>query len=74
MPLNDLTKRFLDFYEAGRHAYINRDFQKALTYFHEAHSLKPKDQAVITHLERATNYLENPPADFWDGVHTMTTK
>ena len=74
MPLNDSTKRFLDSYEAARAAYRNRDFRKALDYFHEAHYIKPNDQAVIIHLERSRNYLDNPPPDFWDGVHTMITK
>jgi adenylate cyclase len=64
----------LDCYEAGRHAYINRDFRKALTYFYDAYQIKPSDQAVLAHLERSKNYLENPPPDAWDGVHTMTTK
>jgi adenylate cyclase len=74
MPLNDSTKRFLDSYEAARAAYRNRDFRKALDYFHEAHYIKPNDQAVIIHLERSRNYLDNPPPDLWDGVHTMITK
>lgn len=74
MPLNDSTKQFLTSYEAGRTAYIKRDFRKALGYFHEAHSIKPNDQAVIIHLERSRNYLDNPPPDIWDGVHTMITK
>jgi adenylate cyclase len=74
IPLNDATRRLLDCYEAGRHAYINRDFRKALTYFYDAYQIKPSDQAVIAHLERSKNYLENPPPDAWDGVHTMTTK
>jgi adenylate cyclase len=74
MPLNESTKRFLDSYEAARAAYRNRDFRKALDYFHEAHYIKPNDQAVIIHLERSRNYLDNPPPDFWDGVHTMITK
>jgi adenylate cyclase len=74
MPLNDMTKRFLDCYEAGRQAYINRDFQKALTHFDKAHYLQPTDKAVITHLELSKNYLNNPPPDDWDGIHSMTTK
>ncbi len=74
IPLNDATRRLLDCYEAGRHAYINRDFRKALTYFYDAYQIKPSDQAVLAHLERSKNYLENPPPEAWDGVHTMTTK
>jgi len=74
MPLNDITKRSLELYEAGRCAYLNRDFQKAIAYFTQIHQLKPSDKAVLTQLERSNIYLENPPSDDWDGVYTMTTK
>lgn len=75
VPLNDSTKRFLDFYAAGRQAYLNRDFEKALTYFEQAYPLKsPTDQAVSIHLDRAAYYRNNPPPEWWDGVHTLTTK
>lgn len=73
-PLNDATQKSLELYAAGRKAYINRDFAKAITYFEEARQLKPRDQPILIHLERSKNYLDNPPPDFWDGVHTMTTK
>ena len=75
VPLNDTTKRFLDLYQAGRNAYLNRDFEKALDCFQRAYPLKPTaDQSVLIHLERSKYYLDNPPPDNWDGVHTMTTK
>ncbi|HAX90515.1 MAG TPA: adenylate/guanylate cyclase domain-containing protein [Cyanobacteria bacterium UBA11370] len=74
IPLNETTRRFLDFYAAGRNAYINRDFSQAITYFEDARQLKSKDQAVLIHLERSQHYLNYPPPEFWDGVHTMTTK
>lgn len=73
-PLNDKTKQFLDLYAHGRQAYINRDFAQAITHFESARQLKSNDQPVLIHLERAKNYIDNPPPDFWDGVHTMTTK
>jgi adenylate cyclase len=73
-PLNTLSRRFLDLYQAGRQAYLNRDFQKAIALFEEAYPLKPSsDQAVLIHLERSKYYRDNPPPDVWDGVHTMTT-
>jgi adenylate cyclase len=75
VPLNDITKRFLDLYAAGRQAYLNRDFQKALSYFDQAYPLKPStDQAVSLHQERSRYYLKYPPSDWWDGVYTLTTK
>jgi adenylate cyclase len=73
-PLNDKKKQFLDLYAAGRDAYLNRDFQKAIAFFIDARNLHPTDQAVIAHLERSKNFLNEPPPDYWDGVYTMTTK
>jgi adenylate cyclase len=75
MPLNDNTKRFLDLYAAGRRAYLNRDFQTALSCFDQAYPLKPStDQAVLLHLQRSRYYLKNPPPEWWDGIETLTTK
>lgn len=74
MPLNENTKRSLELYEAGRRAYLNRDFQEAIAYFAKTLQLKPSDKAIITQLERSRKYLEHPPSDDWDGVYTMTTK
>ena len=75
MPLNDNTKRFLDLYAAGRRAYLNRDFQQALSCFDQAYPLKPPtDQAVLLHLQRSRYYLKNPPPEWWDGIETLTTK
>jgi adenylate cyclase len=74
MHLNDRKKTFLDLYAAGRHAYLSRDFQKAIAYFSDASQLQPTDQAVSAHLDRAKSYLNQPPPEFWDGVHIMTTK
>jgi adenylate cyclase len=74
ISLNDKKKTFLERYAAGRQAYLNRDFQKAIAYFTDAYHLQPNDQAVIAHLERSKNYLNAPPPDSWDGVHSLTAK
>lgn len=73
-PLKDTTRKFLELYQLGREAYMTRNFKKAIFYFEEAHQLRSSDQAVIIHLDRSRNYLNNPPSDHWDGVHTMTSK
>ncbi|MGB7443228.1 MAG: GAF domain-containing protein [Coleofasciculaceae cyanobacterium] len=74
MPINRAEKRFLEFYKAGRLAYLNRNFPQAKRYFNQAYELKPKDRAITTHLERIEQYLQFPPPNSWDGVYTMTTK
>ncbi|HIK27147.1 MAG: GAF domain-containing protein [Oscillatoriaceae bacterium SKW80] len=68
------TREFLELYKAGRAAYMQRDFQKAIAYFESAAKIRKDDRAVAIHLERCRNYLKNPPPDFWDGVYTFTTK
>lgn len=73
-PLEPQTHEFLELYSAGRTAYLNRDFKKALHYFKNAKRLRETDQAVDVHLQRSQAYLLNTPPDSWDGVHTMTTK
>ena len=73
-PLDWETERFLELYNNGRHAYIARNFQQAISYFEAALAMRPSDRPVEVQIERALSYLEVPPPDNWDGVHTMTTK
>ncbi|BAU42736.1 adenylate/guanylate cyclase domain-containing protein [Leptolyngbya sp. O-77] len=73
-PLPPETAAFLEHYAAGRVAYNHLRFYEALQHFEQAQEIKPGDRAVQVHLERAREFLLTPPADSWDGVHTMTTK
>ena len=73
-PLSDQTQELLDLYQSGRESYIIQDFQRAILYFEKAQRLRTSDLAIATHIERANNYLRNPPPQDWDGVYTMTTK
>lgn len=73
-PIASETEQFLEQYNAGRLAYLARDFHKAIDLFLTAQELVNNDQAVAVHLERAKKYLQEPPPDSWDGVHAMTTK
>jgi adenylate cyclase len=73
-PIDGETVRFLELYSNGREAYIARNFQKAISYFEAALALRPSDRPVEVHLDRSLSYLEVPPPDDWDGVHTRTTK
>lgn len=73
-PLDDKTQEFLYHYDAGRTAYISRDFAQAIASFEAAKRIQPSDQAVNIHLARAYNYQKTPPPKSWDGVWTMLTK
>lgn len=73
-PLTSQMEEFLYHYSAGRRAYIARDFAKAIIHFQNAEKINSSDRAVEIHLHRSHTYLETPPPEMWDGVHTMTTK
>ena len=73
-PIDGETVRFLELYSNGRDAYIARNFHKAISCFEAALAMRPSDRAVEVHIERSLSYLEIPPPEDWDGVHTMTRK
>ncbi|MGB3790599.1 MAG: adenylate/guanylate cyclase domain-containing protein [Phormidesmis sp.] len=73
-PLDMKTKSFLDLYTKGREAYKAASFDLAIALFRLAQALRPGDRAIELHLSRAQTYLLRPPAEDWDGVHTMTMK
>ncbi|MCT7966100.1 GAF domain-containing protein [Laspinema sp. D1] len=73
-PIDGEKQKFLDFYSAGRAAYISRNFSESITLFQSAGAIYPEDQAVKIHIQRAEDYMKMPPPEDWDGVHTMTTK
>lgn len=68
------TQEFLLHYHAGRTAYLQRNFSQAIACFTAAQSIRPTDQAVNVHLERAYNYQKTPPPEAWDGVWAMMAK
>ncbi|UKO95714.1 GAF domain-containing protein [Nostoc sp. UHCC 0870] len=72
--LDATTQEFLFHYHAGRAAYLSRNFTGAIACFTAAKKIRPTDQGVNLHLERAYNYQHTPPPENWDGVWTMTVK
>ncbi|MBW4468236.1 MAG: GAF domain-containing protein [Pegethrix bostrychoides GSE-TBD4-15B] len=73
-PLNSQTAEFIEAYEAGRCAYLNRRFQQALTHFEAAALLRPDDRSVKLQLLRTHKWLLEPPPPDWDGVYMLVTK
>ncbi|MGB3535242.1 MAG: adenylate/guanylate cyclase domain-containing protein [Microcoleaceae cyanobacterium] len=63
---------FLDCYHQGRKAYLKRDFKQAIKQFEAAEKMRPNDRSIRLHLIRSQDYLEIPPPESWDGIHTMT--
>ncbi|MFB2981973.1 GAF domain-containing protein [Microseira sp. BLCC-F43] len=74
VPLDAVTEQFISHYNAGRSAYLDRNFKQAIQHFMAAQQLDSQDIATAIHLERATKFLEEPPPENWNGVHAMTTK
>lgn len=73
-PLDATTQEFLYHYHAGRTAYLSRDFAQAIACFAAAKNIRPTDQAVNIHLERAHAYQQTNPPVSWDGAWTMIAK
>jgi adenylate cyclase len=73
-PLDTSTQEFLCHYHDGRDAYLSRNFERAIACFETAKKIRPADQAVDIHLERARTYLQQTLPNSWDGVWTMMNK
>jgi adenylate cyclase len=71
-PLPQEHLDFLECYHQGRVAYLNRNFKQAIQHFQAAEKMRPKDRSIRLHLIRSQDYLEIPPPESWDGIHTMT--
>ncbi len=71
-PLPSEYEGFLDCYHQGRMAFINRNFKSAIQFFEQADRMRPNDRSIRLHLMRSRDYLQTPPPEDWDGIHTMT--
>ncbi len=70
--LEPKLEKFLHLYQSGRDAYLDGEFQRAISYFQDAKTLKPHDHPLKMHLDRCHYYLKNPPGNSWNGVHSYT--
>jgi adenylate cyclase len=59
---------WLSSFEAGRAAYLRREWQKAALLFEEVIRLKPLDGPAALYLRRCRRYQEAPPPPDWEGV------
>ncbi len=65
---------FLERYSEALTAAKARQWAEAIRLFQETLVLRPGDVASKLHLDRCFAYLENPPAEDWDGVWVMESK
>lgn len=56
-----LTQKHLKNFSRGRHAFENRDYQKALRYFEAAVQLKPSDKNTLRYLVATYDKLHRDP-------------
>ena len=70
----DRIREISGLFDAGLHAYFQRDWDKAEKYLRNVLSAKPDDGPSAVFLARITNLRTAAlPAD-WDGVYVMTKK
>ncbi|MDX2240885.1 MAG: GAF domain-containing protein [Leptolyngbyaceae cyanobacterium bins.302] len=73
-PISDEQKRIIDHYQQARTHYLDRNFPLALAEFGQVLSIDKDNKAASLHLQRCQHWLQNPPADNWDGSWTLTDK
>ncbi len=61
----------LENFEAGRQAYLERDFASALAQFNK---LPKSDRTAQLYCERARLFQNTPPPGDWDGTTILSTK
>jgi adenylate cyclase len=72
--LSDVRRQVLAVYNEGLEAYKRRDWSTAIAAFTRALSIDKTDGPSQLYLERAEEFLKNPPPADWDGVYEMKTK
>lgn len=73
-PIDENKMKIVEYYQNGRQFYLNRRFGQALAEFSKVQEIDPHNKAALLHIERCNHFLENPPADDWDGVWKLTEK
>lgn len=63
-----------ELFEAGLAYYRNKDFTRSMEAMLKVLQLSPQDGPAGVFLERCEHFVNNPPAQEWDGVWTMRTK
>lgn len=73
-PLDDAKKQIVEHYNKGREYYRNRQFARALGEFAQVVEIDKANKAAKLHLERCQHFIQNPPAEDWNGVWVLTEK
>ena len=72
--ISEDKKKLLDIFAQGRRKYKLSDFKGARKLFGEALKVDAEDGPSQVYYARCKHYIDNPPAEDWDGVFVMTSK
>ncbi|MCK5153858.1 MAG: hypothetical protein KAQ93_05815 [Spirochaetales bacterium] len=72
--ISENKKKLLDIFAQGRKKYKLSDFKGACKLFAEALKIDSEDGPSQVYYARCKHYVDNPPAEDWDGVFVMTSK
>jgi len=72
--ISEEKKTVLSLFAEGRKLYKLMQFAEAQKKFAEALAVDAEDGPSKVYYLRCKHYLENPPAEDWDGVFIMRTK
>lgn len=64
----------VEIYNKGLELYKQRNYADAIKMFESGLEIIGNDGPSITYIDRCKEFLENPPAEDWDGVYTHTQK
>ncbi len=72
--IDDDTKTMVKYYAEALHAYREREWGTAITWFKKAKSLFPEDKAILTMLQRCREFKSSPPTGKWNSAFKLTSK
>ncbi len=72
--LSENKKKVLEWFAEGRKSYKLMKFEEAMNFFSKALKVDSEDGPSRVYYARCKHYVENPPAEDWDGVFVMKTK
>lgn len=65
---------YVDAYNEAYSYYVQRNFVKSLQLFSQLEKEQPLDLLIRIYKKRCEEFLREPPAEDWDGVHEMKSK
>jgi hypothetical protein len=72
--ISEEKKQVLNLFAEGRKFYKLMKFAEARDVFARALKIDAEDGPSKVYYARCKHYIENPPAEDWDGVFVMKTK